>query len=274
MVSPTRLRPQSSLTALSIVTRHWPLFTFPLFTLPLFTFRLVLPVSLYPPGRPPPNIPRHHPGLAIFPHLMRHAPAAAFGRLATFSVVVGTLLPGSLAAQVQWTARLGAVGSTAIVSDQIVSPLTVTPAIAPTLLLGGSIPMDDKGRRFSVELGLASGSYDSKENGTTTDLGTLRTATLTAGAEGLMAPGLHWRVAIGFISYLPAEKTGIFQDGAPTRVAGGAGLEYRRAWRPGWDLSVALRWDYHRFTTSHLQALGFTGNEDVHRITLAIGVVR
>ncbi|HEV2291160.1 MAG TPA: hypothetical protein VGR60_04925 [Gemmatimonadales bacterium] len=193
-------------------------------------------------------------------------------RLATGPAVVIALAPGALAAQVQWTGRIGVVASTKIVSDAIVSPLTITPAVAPVLLLGGSIPLDDKGRRFDVELGLASGSYASKENGVTTDLGTLRTATFTLGAEGQVVPRLRWRAALGFITYLPAQKTGIFQDGAPTRAAGGLGLEYHRAWRPGWDLSAALRWDYHRFTTTHLQSQGYTGSEDVHRITLAIGV--
>lgn len=193
-------------------------------------------------------------------------------RLATGPVVVIALAPGALAAQVQWTGRLGVVASTKIVSDAIVSPLTITPAVAPVLLLGGSIPLDDKGRRFDVELGLASGSYASKENGVTTDLGTLRTATLTFGAEGQVIPRLRWRAALGFIKYLPAQKTGIFQDGAPTRAAGGLGLEYHRTWRPGWDLTAALRWDYHRFTTTHLQSQGYTGSEDVHRITLAFGV--
>lgn len=204
---------------------------------------------------------------------MRTASTPALRRLTIRMAVALAFVPGALTAQVQWTARLGAVGSTKIVSDAIVSPLTVTPAVAPTLLLGGSIPMDNKGRRFSVELGVASGSYNSKENGTTTPLGTLRTATLTAGAEGLMMPQLRWRVALGFIKYLPAEKTGIFQDGAPTRLDIGAGLDYRHPWRPGWELSAALRWDYHRFTTAHLQSQGYTGSEDVHRITLAIGVV-
>ncbi|MGH7531981.1 MAG: hypothetical protein ACREL4_01710, partial [Gemmatimonadales bacterium] len=142
---------------------------------------------------------------------MRNVSTTAFRRLTTLSAVVAALVPGALSAQIQWTARLGAVGSTKIVSDAIISPLTVTPAVAPTLLLGGSIPMDNKGRRFSVELGLASGSYSSKENGTTTALGTLRTMTLTAGAGGFMVPRLRWRVALGFIKYLPAEKTGIFQ---------------------------------------------------------------
>lgn len=203
---------------------------------------------------------------------MRNASTSALRRLTTRSVVVIALLPGALSAQVQWTARLGAVVSTKIVSDEIVSPLTVTPAVAPTLLLGGSIPMDAKGRRFSIELGLASGSYASQENGTTTPLGTLRTATLTAGAGGFMVPHLRWRVALGFIKYLPAEKSGIFQDGAPTPLVGGAGLEYRHTWRPGWDLSAAIGWDYHRFTTPHLQSQGYTGSEDVHRITLTIGV--
>jgi hypothetical protein len=204
---------------------------------------------------------------------MRNVPGFAHLRLAAAILLTVLLVPAALAAQVQWTARLGAVASTKIVSDAIVSPLAITPSVAPVLLLGGSIPMDAKGRRFDLELAVASGSYSSKENGATTDLGTLRTATLTTGAEGLVAPRLRWRVALGFIKYLPAEQTGIFQDGAPMRVAGGFGLQYRRAWRPGWDLSAALRWDYHRFTTAHLQAQGYTGSEDVHRITLAIGVV-
>lgn len=194
-------------------------------------------------------------------------------RSATGLGLATSIVTVPLAAQVRWSARLGATYSTPIVSDQVVSPVTISPGVAPVLLLGGSIPMDRRGRRFGIEVALASGGYAAKENGVSTHLGTLRTATVTVDAEGEMRPGLWWRAGIGFISYLPAERSGIFQDGAPTRVAGEAGLEYRRVWRPGWEISGVLRWDYHRFTTPHLQSLGYTGGEDVHRITLAVGVV-
>ncbi|MFI5236276.1 MAG: hypothetical protein ACHQXA_11240 [Gemmatimonadales bacterium] len=204
---------------------------------------------------------------------MTASPFRAVGRLAALGLLAG-FLPPRLSAQVQWTARLGATASSALVSDQIVSLISIRPSIAPTLLLGGSIPADANGRRFGVELGFTSGSYASKENGTSTDLGTLRTLSATAGFEGQMAPALRWRAALGVLAYLPAERTGIFQDGAPTRILAAAGLEYRRLLRAPWTLTAALRYEYHRFTTQHLQNQGYSGSQDVHRITLAVGVSR
>ena len=186
------------------------------------------------------------------------------------------IVPASLHAQtqVQWTAQLGAAWSSALVTDAIIAPITIQQNLGPALLLSASLPTDDKGRRVGLEANLTSSSYESKENGSTTDLGTLRTAMFALDATGPLATGVRWRVALGVISYLPAEKTGIFQDGAPTRAAGGLGVEYRRDFRPGWTLVGSLRWDYHRFTTAHLQSQGYTGSQDVHRLTLGVGVVR
>lgn len=197
-------------------------------------------------------------------------PAGAFLLLAV------AVIPATLRAQtqVEWTAQLGAAWSSALVTDAILAPIKVEPRIGPALLLSASLPSDAKGHRIGLEAALTSGSYVSKENGTSTDLGTLRTATITLAATGHLTGSLRWRAALGLIKYLPAEQTGIFQDGAPTRAAGGLGVEYRRDFRPGWTLVGTLRWDYHRFTTAHLQAQGYTGAQDVHRITLGVGVVR
>lgn len=185
-------------------------------------------------------------------------------------------VPAALNAQtqVQWTAQLGAAWSSALVSDAIIAPLTIQPTIGPAFLVSASLPTDDKGRRVGLEATLTSSSYESKESGSITDLGTLRTAMFALDATGPLATSIRWRAALGVISYLPAEKTGIFQDGAPTRAAGGLGIEYRRDFRPGWTLVGSLRWDYHRFTTAHLQSQGYTGSQDVHRLTLGVGVVR
>jgi hypothetical protein len=196
-------------------------------------------------------------------------------RFAGASLIVGVLLlPLRLSGQVQWTAQLGAAWSSALVTDAIIDPIKVEPRIAPDLFLSASIPSDDKGRRVGLEAALTSGSYISKEDGASTPLGTLRTATIALDVTGPLARDLRWRGALGIISYLPADKTGIFQDGAPTRALGGVGLEYRRDFRPGWTLVGALRWDYHRFTTAHLQSQGYTGSQDVHRVSLTLGVVR
>lgn len=196
-------------------------------------------------------------------------------RFAGAVLIVGALvLPFRLSGQVQWTAQVGAAWSSPLVSDAIVSPVDLAPNVAPALLLGASIPSDAKGRRVGLEALLTSGSFVARENGGSTDLGTLRTATVTLAVTGPLVPSLRWRAALGFISYLPADRTGIFQDGAPTRVLGGLGIEYRRAWKPGWTLVGSLRWDFHRFTTPHLQSQGFTGAQDVHRITLTVGIVR
>lgn len=183
-------------------------------------------------------------------------------------------IPASLTAQVRVGARLGATWSSTLVEDMIVNPIDVKPGIAPTLVLGASLPT---GRRYRIGLEgiVTTASLSAQENGAETDLGGLRTVTLLLTGEGpLMVRDVYWRVGVGFISYAPGEQEGLFQQGGPTRLTGSIAAEYRRAWRPGWDWVVGARYSLHGFNTDELKARGFSRSRLVHRVGLEAGLSR
>ena len=102
------------------------------------------------------------------------------------------LLPASasgLHAQLEYHARVGAVGASTLLRDVIVDEITVRQSIAPMLALGASLPIGTQGYRVGLDGTLVSGKFHSRESGSNTDLGTLRTATLQLGLEGPLSGG-------------------------------------------------------------------------------------
>ncbi|MEO8201920.1 MAG: hypothetical protein ABI679_15420, partial [Gemmatimonadota bacterium] len=159
-------------------------------------------------------------------------------------------------AQIRASARVGATWSSTLISDQIIQPIDVKAGIAPTLSLGISIPSGKK-YRLGLEAVFSSGSVKASENGSDTDLGSIRTATVLLGAEGpLMIRNLYWRAGVGLMKYFPSEKEGLFRQGGPTRLTGNFTAEYRRPLSPGWEAVAALRYGYHQFITRELEAAG------------------
>ena len=63
----------------------------------------------------------------------------------------------------------------AVTRDVIVDEITVRQSIAPMLAVGGSLPLGARGYRAGLEATLASGKFHSRESGSDTDLGTIRT---------------------------------------------------------------------------------------------------
>ncbi len=177
------------------------------------------------------------------------------------------------AAQIEYYATLGASYSTPLVKDEIFVPIETQQGIAPTLTLGAALPA---GPRYSVglELALGTGSFDAESNGSSTDLGTVRTATITAGLNGPVLAGLRWRAGGGLVSYLPSEDQGIFLRGGPTQLLAAFGVEYRVPWRGRWTILTAARYDFHRFTTEELESRGFSRSQEVHRVALSLGLLR
>ena len=107
------------------------------------------------------------------------------------------LLPAgapTLHAQTEYHARLGAIGASTLLRDVIVDEITVRQSIAPMLALGASLPIGTQGYRVGLDGTLVSGKFHSRESGSNTDLGTLRTATLQLGLEGPMHKGFRWHV--------------------------------------------------------------------------------
>jgi hypothetical protein len=191
--------------------------------------------------------------------------------------LLAMLLAGAaprLCAQSEYHLRVGAVGATNLLRDVIVTEVTLRQSIAPMVAFGGSLPIGARGYRANLEGTLASGSYHSKQNGSSTGLGTLRTATLMLGLDGPAWWKLRWRAGLGVIRYWPADDEGIFLDGGTTRFLAGAGADYRRPLSGRWDLMTTLWYDFHRFSTGTLEARGFSQAQTVSRFSLSIGVSR
>ena len=180
----------------------------------------------------------------------------------------------SLHAQLEYHARLGAIGASTLLRDIIVDEISVRQSIAPMLALGASLPIGTQGYRVGLDGTLVSGKFHSRESGSNTDLGTLRTATLQLGLEGPMHKGFRWHVGAGGITYWPSDDEGIFRDGGTTRFLAGAGIDYRRPVLPKWDLMTTLSYDFHRFTTDALYARGFSQTQGVSRVALSVGLSR
>jgi hypothetical protein len=205
-----------------------------------------------------------------------HGPAH-LPRMPKTILFLALLLPASVSglhAQLEYHARVGAVGSSNLLRDFVVNEITVRQSIAPMIALGATLPIGPLGYRFGLEGTLASGKFHSTESGSDTDLGTLRTATLQLGLEGPLFPGFRWRAGVGGIKYWPADDAGIFSAGGTTRFLAGAGVDYRRPVLPNWDLLTTLSYDFHRFRTDALEARGFGQTQGVSRVALSLGLSR
>jgi hypothetical protein len=191
--------------------------------------------------------------------------------VAVLIALPSTALP--VQAQTDYYARLGATYATNLLRDVIFQEIHVRQSVAPTLFLGASLPISPI-YRTGLEVSLTSSGYHSSDGVTRTDLGTLRTGTALLNLEGPIWRRASWRAGLGLIRYFPADDSGIFVQGGTTRFLAGAGLDYRPALSPRWELMVSLRYDFHRFTTDELTARGFTGHQGVQRVSASVGIAR
>jgi len=175
--------------------------------------------------------------------------------------------------QTDYYARLGLTFATRLVTDNIVQDIDTRQSLAPTLVLGASLPIAPS-YSAGLEAALTSSGYHSTEAGQETDLGTLRTGSVLLGLEGPVWRRVWWKAGLGLIRYWPAEETGIFLRGGATRFLAGAGVDYRPPLTSRWDLMVSLRYDFHRFTTDELEARSFSGTQGVQRVSASIGIAR
>jgi hypothetical protein len=170
-------------------------------------------------------------------------------------------------------ARLGATASSTLLRDALVQEIKVRQSIAPTLILGASLPFAPT-FRAGLEAALTSGGYHSTEQNVESGLGTLRTGSLLLNLEGPVASQVSWRAGVGLITYWPADRQGIFLQGGTTRFLAGAGIDYLHPALSSWDLMISLRYDFHRFTTDELSARGFGGSQGVQRLSASVGLAR
>ena len=181
--------------------------------------------------------------------------------------------PGALHAQTDYYARVGAVGASRLVRDFLDSEISVRQSIAPMVAIGASMPISP-GYGAGIEATVASGGLEAEQDGSETDLGTVRTGSLLLGLDGPIWRSVRWRVGLGGLFYWPSEDSGIFLQGGPIRFLAGAGADWRGAVMPKWDLMVSARYDFHRFTTDELESRGFSQAQGVSRISLSVGIAR
>lgn len=179
----------------------------------------------------------------------------------------------ALPAQTDYYARAGAMWSSTLVRDVLVTEVTVEQSIVPMVAIGAGLPLSP-GYRAGIEATLTSGGYAAEQDGAETDLGTLRTASVLLGLDGPIWRAVRWRVGIGGLFYWPSDDRGIFLQGGPVRLLAGAGADWRSPILPSWDLMLSARYDLHRFTTDELERRGFSNAQGVSRVSLSVGLAR
>jgi hypothetical protein len=190
-----------------------------------------------------------------------------------FLIILPTTGVAGLQSQVDYSARLGLTIATKLLRDVVIEQVEVRQSLAPTLALGASLPIAPL-YRAGLEATLTTSGYHSSEGNTETDLGTLRTGSVVLGLDGPIWRTVRWRAGAGLIRYWPTEDSGIFLRGGSTRFLAGGGVDFRPPVSAKWELMVALRYDWHRFTTEELQARGFNGSQAVQRVSATIGLAR
>jgi hypothetical protein len=175
--------------------------------------------------------------------------------------------------QADYYAGVGVTFATKLVTDNILADIDTRQSLAPTLILGGSLPIAAS-YTAGLEATFTTAGYHSTEANVDTDLGTVRTGSLTLGLGGPVWRRIAWRAGAGVIHYWPSEDSGIFLGGGTTRFLAGAGVDYRPRLLTNWDLMLSLRYDFHRFTTDELDTRGFTGSQGVQRVSLSLGLAR
>jgi hypothetical protein len=181
--------------------------------------------------------------------------------------------PGVVSAQAEFTARAGVTWSSTLVEDEIAAsgPITVKAGLAPTLVLGASLPATAT-NRVSLELAFARSTATVEDDSGEHDLADLNTIGVSLGFDGPLTSGVRWRAGAGALKYAPSEEVGVFREGGSWRWQAGAGVDWARKLSESLDFVAAIRYDYHRFTTDALEANGFANPEGVHRIAVTVGI--
>jgi hypothetical protein len=185
-------------------------------------------------------------------------------RLLSFVTVTCVAFPATAQARIQ--AGIGLAASSALVEDFIVGPITVRPALAPTLSLSADWPLGT-GYRLGLGASVARSMVKQHTGDLSEDIVTLSVwqptvrVSRTVGQLELGARG-------GLHIYQPAQPIGLFSDGGTTTASVGAD-----AGLPGFRVG-ALRlglhadWMVARFSTTTLREFGFRGRQIVHRFGL------
>jgi hypothetical protein len=192
-------------------------------------------------------------------------------RILTLTLLLVAPLPTALPAQARFDLSFGATAGTRLLEDRIFQKITITQLIAPTVTLGASLPVSAR-ERAGLEIALGSAKTRVKEAGFPVVVGPgFRTLSITAGVTGPLFRGFTYRGGAGMLKYLP-DKEGIFRSGGPLLLILTAGVDYHLPIRGPIGLAARIRYDYQRFSTDELRAIGFSRTQDIHRVGLGLGI--
>jgi len=186
---------------------------------------------------------------------------------------VHVALPNRLFAQMSLQLGVGARYSSTLVSDSIVAPFTVRPALAPAVAITLA-ERREHGWVPTATLDLSTSNLQRHDaDGTTASLSQVTTIAFTIGVTRPLPRGFSVAVGGGGLKYLPSEDTGIFQSGSGP-IAGVGALTLAHALPIGGRrFMLAARYDIHGFSTPALQDEGFHGLRAVHRVALTLRTV-
>lgn len=179
--------------------------------------------------------------------------------------------PASAQASVRLSA--GATMGTDLAQDNLGGPITLKPAVAPTIALAVIHPVGH-GYRLLLEGQFGSSTLKVTDNGSKDALGALRTLGVVLLLDGPIATRLRWQAGAGALMYRPAEQQGLFLEDSPTRWLLVAGATWSQSVAAGIDLVVTGRYDFSTFTTRHLDTIGYSQFTTVQRGGLFLGLER
>jgi len=190
----------------------------------------------------------------------------------TTLVVVGLFISVRLAAQMEVHLAAGARYTSTMVTDRIVAPFDVRPALAPTL----AVTVLERNRgpwAPTLTLDLSWSDIERHDaTGPATTIGSLATLGFSIGIGRQLLPGLTARAGLGGLKYLPGVQSGIFRDGAGITALGSLALDVAPRFAARHRLGLTVRYDAHRFITPALRSVGFTDARLVHRVGIAARV--
>jgi hypothetical protein len=168
---------------------------------------------------------------------------------------------------------VGLVAGTNLVSDSIVSRVSVRPNLALAVGLSAEGRVD----RYRVGAGLTVSRSDVMRH---EPLGTFTVTRLTVWQPSLylrqaLLPWLSGDARVSLFVYDPSARAGtLFRSGTAVEPGLGLGFRAERRVGPALGLGLAAQYDIHRFSTPALRAEGFTGKTYVHRFSLLFSVRR
>src|SRR3954470_16088082 len=121
-------------------------------------------------------------------------------RDALLTILILSTLAEPAQSQMDYYGRLGVTWSTKLMRDGLIQEIEVKQSLAPTLVLGASLPIAPT-YRAGLEASFTSSGYNSTELDVQSDLGTLRTASVLLNLEGPVARQVYWRAGLGLIDY-------------------------------------------------------------------------